>query len=137
MIAGLFSYPSHGWWMMNPMRSKATHRQLAMTAIVLGACGLITGVAIVASQTTGDPGENCYQWQTPPEGLDPSPEAQFGGQGISYWPLGMSCQWTMADGSHYEQPNSNPLPTILVYGGALVGSLGPLVIAGADRQKGR
>ena len=119
---------------MNHMRSKATQRQLSIGAIVLGVCGLITGVAIVASQTTGDPGENCYQWQTPPEGLDPSPEGQFGGQGISYWPLGMSCQWTMADGSHYEQPNSNPLPTILVYGGALVGLLGPLVIAGAQRQ---
>ncbi|TBN56013.1 hypothetical protein EYE40_00590 [Glaciihabitans arcticus] len=105
---------------------------LATTA---GLFSIVVAFGIVIQQSVGDPGENCYSKQFPPEGLHPSPEGQFNGQAISYFPFGMACNWTMADESSYEQPNPNPLPTVFLYGGLISVLFGPTLITRRMRTK--
>ena len=99
--------------------------RVAMVAV--GAAAMVAAGFIVASQSGGDPYANCYERQQPPDGLLASPEGQFSGQSFGFIPLGFGCDWVLADGSLFHQPNSDPLPSIFGYGGlalAVVGGIG-------------
>ena len=99
--------------------------RVAMVAV--GAAAMVAAGFVVASQSGGDPYANCYEQQQPPDDLLASPEGQFGGQSFGFVPLGIGCDWVLADGSAFHQPADDLLPSVLGYGGlalAVIGGVG-------------
>ena len=74
----------------------------------------------------------CYETQQIPADVHPSPEAQGGFIELGWMPYGIGCEWVLTDGTIVFVPSNEPLPSFLLYGGA-VGVVASLVCGARHR----
>jgi len=108
-------------------------RPVGLVLLAGGLFAIVSAFLIVQATSAGSMDEYCYEALTPPDNLDPSPEGQFGGTRISFFPFGQGCDWLLADGSRDFVPTNNPIPTIGLYGGAIALIVGLVLVARPKR----
>jgi len=93
---------------------------------LLGAVGLLFGVQLAAGEAARATPSTCESSRVIPEGVtgqgDPVSDARF-----TLWPLGIECDWVLADGTTVTQESDWGITAVVYGSGAvLLASLGLL-----------
>lgn len=100
--------------------------------IALSALGILYSGFTVVGQAVTPAFDYCFTVEGPPAPIEETSNAQFQ-RDFALLPLGYGCSWVMPNDSVRFEPSSDLLPSVLTYGGLLVGFVGVMtLISGRD-----